>query len=312
VETAFGKTDGIENVNSLDSRMVLIAGLLSLVAWPALANEVRDIRSVQPELKAPKAVVSVPGPGKRVKQTAPEYVGTKVYHALYLPSDWMSGVRYPVIVEYAGNGRYRNKFGDRCTGKVEDCNLGYGISGGRGFIWLCLPYISEDHKQNQIRWWGDIEATVDYCKRAVARVCAEYGGDPANVFLAGFSRGSIACNFIGLHDDEIAKLWRGFICHSHYDGVKEWTEYAGSDRLSAVDRLKRLKGRPQFISHEGSIEGTQSYLRQTCPDGDFTFVALPYRNHTDAWVLRDIPARRAVREWLQRQIGREKLTPNTP
>ena len=68
--------------------------------------------------------------------TLSDYEDSYVYHSLYLPKDWKAGKQYPVIVEYAGNGPYRNRQGDICTGKVEDCNLGYGISGGEGFIWL--------------------------------------------------------------------------------------------------------------------------------------------------------------------------------
>jgi hypothetical protein len=213
------------------------------------------------------------------------------------------GGKYPVIVEYAGNGPFKNEFGDTCSGKVGDCNLGYGISGGEGVIWLCLPYISEDGKHNQLQWWGDVEATVAYCKAAVPQICRDYGGDPEAVFLAGFSRGSIACNFIGLHDDDIAKLWRGFICHSHYDGVRKWG-YAGSDRAAAAERLKRLGDRPQFISHEGSVAVTRGYLENACPTGNFTFQTLPYRNHTDSWVLRDTQERKVVREWFWGVLGR--------
>jgi hypothetical protein len=33
--------------------------------------------------------------------------------------------------------------------------------------------------------------------------------------------------------------------------------------------------------------------------GRFTFVDLPYRNHTDVWVLRDIPERRRLRQWVR-------------
>jgi predicted esterase len=39
---------------------------------------------------------------------------------------------------------------------------------------------------------GDVEAMAEYCKKTVRRICTEYGGDPANVFIAGFSRGAIA------------------------------------------------------------------------------------------------------------------------
>jgi hypothetical protein len=252
-----------------------------------------DIRSIEPDLFTPQMTIGEPEPGKRVKIVNPEYKGTEVYHTLYLPKDWQKDKKYPVVVEYAGNGPYKNGFGDICTGKVSDSNLGYGISGGKGFIWVCLPYISEDHKKNQLQWWGDVEATVEYCKRTIPYICIEYGGNPFDLIITGFSRGAIACNYIGLHDDEIASLWFCFIAHSHYDGV-----YLEDDRESALKRLERLKGRPQFISHEGSTSRTQEYIKSTGIDGDFTFMDIPYRNHTDSWVLRDIPERKILRKWL--------------
>ncbi len=267
--------------------------------FSANADGLPDITSVEADLRSPPPMLvgAAPSAGKRVRMSLPAYAGTEVHHALYLPIDWQPEKRYPVIVEYAGNGPYSNKFGDISTGKVEDSLLGYGMSGGENFIWLTLPYISEDGQSNQRQWWGSVEKTVDYCKQAVPKVCAEFGGDSDAVFIAGFSRGAIACNFIGLHDDEIAKLWRGFICHSHYDGVKKWN-YATSDRESAAVRLARLAGRPQFISQERSIDATRDYLAEVVPDGNFTFVPLPYRNHTADWLYRDIPERRKLRDWL--------------
>ena len=79
-----------------------------------------------------------------------------MYHLLYLPTDWVKGKKYPVIVEYAGN-KFKSS-----PGTVEGSNLGYGISGGEGVIWLCLPYISKDHSRNEVTWWGDVDASVDY------------------------------------------------------------------------------------------------------------------------------------------------------
>jgi hypothetical protein len=260
-----------------------------------------DVASVERDLAPPPPMLAAtePAPGKRVRLTLPDYADTEVHHALYLPTDWKKNAekKYPVIVEYAGNGPYRNKFGDISTGKVEDCLMGYGISGGEKFLWLTLPYVSEDGKKNQTQWWGSVENTVAYCKAAVPKICADYHGDPDQVFLCGFSRGAIACNFIGLHDDEIAQLWRGFICHSHYDGVKKWN-YENSDRDSAAVRLARLGDRPQFISHEGSIDATRNYLAEAMPQGNFTFAPLPYRNHTAEWLYQDILERRKLRAWL--------------
>jgi hypothetical protein len=262
-----------------------------------------EISRVPMDLHTPVLITNAaPAPGLRVKVANPEYAGTEVYHALYLPADWGPGKKYPVIVEYAGNGPFIDKYGDASSGAVESSNLGFGISGGRGFIWVCMPLVSSNHMKNELTWWGDIEASVDYCKTTVSNICRDFGGDSSKVFLAGFSRGAIACNYIGLHDDSIAVLWRGFICHSHYDGVSEAWPYPEADKASAAARLVRLGSRPQFISQENSTSGTQNYLSTVYPAGNFTFQPIAFRNHQDTWVLRDIPERAAVRGWINQVI----------
>ena len=287
--------------------MAAAATLLSstMVVSCVQAEELGDIRDVQADLHTPAMSAEEPGPGRRVRDTLPGLEGTGLYHVLYLLTDWTPGARYPVIVEYPGNGPYRNGHGDVCTGRPEHCNLGYGISGGTGFVWVCLSFVSDGGEEVQLQWWGDAEASVRYCKRVVDRVCRAFGGDRGAVILAGFSRGAIACNYMGLRDDSIAGLWLAFVAHSHYDGVRVWP-YADSDRRSALRRLVRLRGRPQFISHEGSVAATQEYVLGTGVEAPFTFVPLPYRNHTDTWVLRDVPERRRLREWLRSVLeGRE-------
>lgn len=258
----------------------------------------KDIESVLPDLITPSAIDDAPAPGKRVRQANQNYAGTNVYHLLYLPIDWKEEETYPVIVEYAGN-KWKTS-----PGTVEGSNLGYGISGGKGVIWICMPFIDKENQINAVTWWGDVDATVEYCKKTVSRICSEYGGDSSKVFIVGFSRGAIACNYIGLHDDEISSLWRGFICHSHYDGIRKWP-YAESDRKSAAARLKRLGDRPQFISQENSIDATKTYLKSAFPSGNFTFHKLSISNHTDAWVLRDVPDRKVIRNWFNLVLKKE-------
>ena len=280
-----------------------------ILSAAARSAKLPDIESVRPDLKTPEMVEGAPAAGKRVKQIAPEYKGTDVFHTLYLPTGWKPGAtgKYPVLVEYAGNGPYGNRYGDVSTGKVEGSNLGYGISGGKGFIWLCLPYVNSREKTNQRQWWGNLAATVEYCKKAVPRICRDYGGDPSRVILIGFSRGAIACNYIGLYDDGIAKLWRAFVPYSHYDGVRNWG-YPGADRASALKRLKRLKGRPQFICMENSIDETKRYLESTGVKGDFTFTVTPFRNHNDRWAHRKSPQRRQLRKWVSRVLAEKPTT----
>lgn len=264
-----------------------------LLCCTCLLAEESEWQAIEPDLVVPELVQGKPAAGKRVRVVHSEYKDTNIYHALYLPADWKPGGSWPVIVEYAGN---RHPNGD---GSVESCKLGYGISGGMGVIWVSMPFVDLKTQANAPKWWGDVDATVGYCKKSVKQVCEEYGGDASRVFIAGFSRGSIACNRIGLHDDEIAKLWRGFICHSHYEGVREWP---GSTRQAAMERLKRLGGRPQWISHESCVEPTRDYLEKARADGEFTFVSLPFDDHTDRWVLRDLPERRQLRKWFDRVV----------
>ena len=273
----------------------LFAAIL-LVATTGTA-ELADLRSVPADLTVPPLSDGAPAPGKRVRHFLPEYKDTKLHHVLYLPTDWKPGVKFPVIVEYAGNGGYSNKFGDVSLGIPEGSKLGYGISGGKGFLWLCVPYVAVGHTNICTRWWGDVDATTEYCRKAVRMVCDDFGGDANAVILTGFSRGAIACGYLGLHDDEIAKLWRAFIPYSHYDGMKAWP-YPANDIASAYARMKRLGNRPTFFVHEGSADVTRKFFEASGVKAPFVFEPAPFRNHNDEWILRETPARAAVRRWL--------------
>lgn len=267
-----------------------------------------DISTVPADLEVPAAIDAVPAPGVRSTQATGGWEETAVHHTLYLPRDWEPGRKYAVLIDYPGNGGYRNDFGDVSDGTVESCCLGYGISGGSGFIWICMPFVENagGAKQNAKLWWGDLEETKRYCMATVRDVCARFGGDENALILCGFSRGSIAGNYIGLNDDNIAKLWRAFICHSHYDGVLRWPQYADSDSASALTRLKRLDSRPQFISHEGSTDDVEQWLRNSGIEGRWTIEPLPFRNHSAEWSLRDVPMRRNVREWLNGVLAADR------
>ncbi len=295
--------------------MILAYCILSGLPFMSAVASGVDIGTVKPDLKIPELSQGGPAPGKRIKQTLKDYEETDVHHVLYLPTDWKPGGRYPVIVEYAGNGPYKDRYGDISTGRVEGSKLGYGISEGTGFIWLCLPYLDGEGKKNVRRWWGtpperDPRPTVDYCKKAVPWICEKYGGDKDRIILCGFSRGAIACNFIGLQDNEIASLWAGIIAYSHYDGVHAWG-YPGADKKSAGERLQRLGVTPQFVCHEctwnrSQLERTRDFIRSTSVKGDFTFMETGYRNHNDGWTLRPGPVRARLREWVKRVLEKNK------
>jgi len=280
------------------------------MAFPQKGNGEMDLAS-------PKTTNEKPGAGKRVFQTAPEYQGTKVHHVLYLPTDWEPGKNYPVIVEYAGN-----KWpACNSTGEAKDVNLGYGISGGKGFIWVSMPYVEKGRQGNALTWWGDRQATVDYCKTNLPRICQQFGGDPENIFLCGFSRGAIAASYIGLADDEIAALWKGFFTHDHFDGERTWN-YPHSDRPSALRRLTRLKGRPFLVCSTNATALKKNYLGDHLDLAQFTFLDVPTQiiftipegkvihPHTDLWMHKKNSSRQQARAWLLRVAKEPSHDPN--
>ncbi len=292
--------------------------LLSALSAPGEDTPAPDISSVGADLAVPEVTEGEPAPGLRVRQTTPGYQHTETYHALYLPPEWKpGGGPYPVIVEYTGNRYGPGPCGDICTGRLEDAKLGYGISGGNGFIWVSMPFLNGAGTANVRTWWGDpgkyqTGPTIDYCIRTVRFVCAQYGGDPEAVVLAGFSRGSIACNYIGLHNDEIARLWRAFVPYANYDGLNPGWPYPECDEASAFQRLQRLRGRPQFICQEVlppedediSLNAIRELVEDSGVAAPFTFMLTGFRNHNDAWILRPSPARRALRAWLKACLAR--------
>lgn len=293
---------------------VMAIGIQSPAAL--LQAQTPNLRDVKRDLSLPPLLQAQPSPGKRVRQTTKGYDATTVHHVLFLPQNWQPDRSYPILVEFAGNGNYANALGDISTGKPEDCMIGYGLSGGEDCIWLVLPYLQKREEgsfENCLQWWGDLAETKRYCRSSIEEICSSYGGDRQRIVLCGFSRGAIGCNYFGLHDDDISKLWCAFFCHSHYDGVRPWP-YTGSDRASALERLKRLRLRPQWISHEGSVAEIETYLRQIEIDGvrvaeNCTFETIPFPNHSAEWLLCDLPQRQQARKWLRQVLADASTRP---
>ena len=273
------------------------------------------------DLALPPLTEQGPQPGKRATVITPEYAGSKVRHLIALPDDWTPdwkarGKSWPIIAEYTGN--YFPTSGS--TGEVEGAALGYGVARGRA-IWVVLPYVAKDHQKNEITWWGDIAATVGYAKTNIPRICAQFGGDPKKVVLCGFSRGAIGVSFLGLHDDEVAKLWCGLWAHDHFDGMLEWKGHAWGSPLAryreeASVRLRRLAGRPLLVSQAGAE--TKKFITSVAPSGvtyltvdmGAHFGAFPNElakhPHNDRWPLRAGDATTIARGWFERVTAADK------
>lgn len=167
-----------------------------------------------------------------------------------------------------------------------------------------MPYIEKGKKENTVTWWGDRQATIDYCKVNLPPICKGFGGDMENLFICGFSRGAIACSYIGLADDEIASFWKGMIAHDHFDGQNKWG-YAMDGRNSALKRLTRIQGRPVLVCGNAN-----DYLKIHSNLGTLTFPPVPVNEifdipdssvihrPTDLWAHRASSTRKKARVWL--------------
>ena len=282
---------------------------IRLIPQATAAAPSRSLHDTDPDVLLPPLSRLAPAAGRRVILRLPGQEDLPCYHTLSLPTDWQPNRRYPVLAEWAGNGPYRGDHGDTNSGRVEDACLAQGLAGTDGAIVLGLPYLDAAGTQNVSQWWGtppsyDHEPTIAYAKAAINDVCDRFSGDPDRVVLVGFSRGSIACNALGLADDAIASMWTAAVCFSHYDGLRPWP-FPQSSPEAARARLTRLGGRQQLIIAESrdespspALAAIRKHLASGHPGGAFTFLESGFVNHDDDWALRPCPARREARRWL--------------
>jgi len=105
-------------------------------------------------------------------------------------------------------------------------------------------------------------------------------------------------------------LWKGFVTHDHYDGV-----YRVSTPEEAIERLKRLNGRPQLICSALGTDKTKRYLNEHIRPDNIKFLDVPVEDlfaipdgkiihpHTDRWMQIDSEYRRTARLWLQKLVA---------
>ena len=296
-----------------------------------------DLNGIAPDLVRPPMMQGTsPRAGARVRTVAPGFESTQVYHPLYLPTEWSnsSAQRFPIIVEYMGNGPFNDGHGDISTGRPEDSNLGWGMANPAGsqYIWISMPFVSADlgnRTEVSTYWWGcpssdasrscdgafNITPTIQYLHAALQQAVSTYHGDPANVVITGWSRGAIATGAIGLYNDATSKLFKAFVPYSHLDGDCGWVDM-GQPALG--ERWTRLGGRPMLYLGECAVatEDGPNWLRKIGQYGKHAtsgmeFMTTGFANHNDAWVLRNSSARTYLRQWLTK-VFKEPPPPPPP
>ena len=248
-------------------------------------------------LELPAVEDAAPAAGRRVRHRLAIDTGTGIHSLLHLPDDWEPGRRdaYPLIVELPGNIFFVP--GCYSPGRPEQCVIGYGMTRGRGAIWLAVPFIDRSGGTIVENGWGDPDDAAEYLRLLVADVCDRFGGDPGNVVLTGFSRGAIACGYIGLRDDRVAPLWKGFHCCQHHDG----DGWSGATLAGAVERGRRFRGAAVF--HTDNAAGPVAPVTEAM-GVPATFVQSGLGAHSSVMFLDDRESTERLRGWFRGLVRR--------
>lgn len=294
--------DGTPKLNPGDVKHVQV--MLDGAIHKPVSIEVRNLTTTgeAPAWKRPPGRIDVPAVedsapavGKRVRYRLPGDETSAIYSVLNLPSGWQPGKTYPVIVEYPGNVFYS----PACysTGLPDQCVIGYGMTKGRGAICLGMPFVDRSAGGIVEDGWGNADETADYAMRTVAEICGKFGGDPENMILTGFSRGAIACGYIGLRDDRIAALWKGFHACQHYDGGG----WRGATLPGAIARAARFRGKAVFQTDnpQNKYQPVMDAMKSKV-----TWAQSGLGFHSTAMFLDDRPSTRQLREWFWQLVDR--------
>lgn len=274
---------------------------IQVMLWKTQLGDTVDVSDMvakgeEPEWQRPAGRLDVPemedadpAAGRRVRFRLEDDQTRNVYCALYLPTDWKPGGQYPVVAEYPGN----IFFDASCysTGMPEQCAIGYGMTKGRGAIWVSLPFVKDGAVAEN--GFGDGDATADYALRVLDVINAKFGGEPNNAVITGFSRGAMACWYIGLRNERIAAVWRGFHAVQGYDGGG----WGGSTRDAALERCMRIGNREFFLTDNPKEEPARM-LAET--HVQTTAVRSGLGAHGQAMFLDDRPSTLQLRTWFAR------------
>ncbi|MEI7421726.1 MAG: family 43 glycosylhydrolase [Prolixibacteraceae bacterium] len=241
-------------------------------------------------LKVPKIMDGPPAAGHLVRYRLKGDENNGIYCLVYLPSNWKKSKSLPVIMEYPGNIYYAKAC--YSNGLPDQCVIGYGMTRGKDAIWVSLPFIDRKKGEMVENGWGDPEATADYAVSMVEEICSKYNGDKKNIVLTGFSRGAIACGFIGLRNDRIAPLWKAFHACQHYDG-DGWN---GATMEGAKERARRFAGQAVFQT-DNSEEFFQPVMDEM--KTKTTYVSSGLGFHSCAMFLDDRPSTQQLRKWFK-------------
>lgn len=236
----------------------------------------------------PKIGINGPEIGKRCRIYLKEY--DNVYYLIYLPYNYEDTRKFPIIFESPAN-----PYNPTC-GLPEDIYMGYGITQGYDYIWVCAPIVDTEDKIIGSYWGKDPLSTVQCWISIIRDVKSKYRIDDSNIVLCGFSRGAISCCYIGNYTEEISKIWSSYFCHAHFDGCCQSVLGSSSERINRIGNRKVLitVGENDYAK----ICSQRSYEKLLKSEINVNYIEIPGVDHSPNWILDETESTNKAREWL--------------
>lgn len=241
-------------------------------------------------LTVPEIEEGVPEAGKRVKIYLPEY--PEAYYVLFLPYNFTDTTKLPIIFESPGN-----VYQEVSNGLPDSACLGYGISFGMDYIWVCVPFIDNTGYILRSYWGKDPSSIVDFWLAVLNDLNARFCIDNDKIVLSGFSRGAVSTSYIGNYNDEIASKWAAYFAHSHFDGCCQTLLGNTNERIARIQKKKVLISvGEQDIAKKCSRGAYENLLK-----GGYsvTYIEVPDLDHSPFWILEDSESAEEARNWLR-------------
>ena len=150
-------------------------------------------------------------------------------------------------------------------------------------------------------WQEDLTLEVEHFQQAdtnrVLDLRQDVGGKGINVVrvLKALGYEALACGFIGLRDDRIAALWKGFHACQHYDG-DGWN---GATEAGALELARRFRGKAVFQTDNSraKFQAVMDAMRVPVTWADSGLGA-----HATAMFLDDRPSTQELRRWFRKLV----------
>ncbi len=233
----------------------------------------------------PTMVEGTPAKGKVTKRNITGW-NNNVYYTIYLPSNYSAtGTKNPVIFDLPPN-EY-----ETYNGKPECEYLGYGLGYGSDFIVVVAPFLNADGSNLATTYWGagtlagDYTKTLEFWQAILTDIETNFNSDPDRVILTGFSRGAVACSYLGCSTYEWASKFCAFMPFSHHDGGS-LTPFAAYQRLMRMQPMKTaiMYGGVTDSGRANSLIGVGICNELEI---DYTAFEIADSGHDIAWCLRE-------------------------